>query len=282
MNIIKKIFKRLKAECIWAKMGFYTRFVYYRRNPLLVYKPSHVGGQVSEFCDLAVVSFNNSKVIEYQIRSLNKFFSYPFRYTVYDNSTKEDVSAEILAICKKYEVGYVKLPRQEFLPKGWGSYSHGIACNYLFRKFVKFGGAKYFMLLDHDLFLVDAFDISKKLEAQFFYGTRHGKKLWPGLWAIPMNRLLKHGVDFRPSLHLHGDTGACNYYRYFKGLDWSQYQIVKDVHCFLDDKDDDIFRNGYSMMDNRWLHCWNASDYMGKGVDNKMRKIYEMLEEKLK
>lgn len=44
MNIIKKIFNRLKAECVWAKMGFYTRFVYYRRNPSLVYKPSHVGG----------------------------------------------------------------------------------------------------------------------------------------------------------------------------------------------------------------------------------------------
>lgn len=53
-------------------------------------------------------------------------------------------------------------------------------------------------------------------------------------------KIAEKGVDFRPSLHLHGDTGACNYYRYFKGLDWSQYQIVKDVHCFLDDKDDDI------------------------------------------
>lgn len=58
MNIIKKIFNRLKAECIWAKMGFYTRFVYYHRKPLLVYKPTNMG-QVSEFCDLAVVSFNN-------------------------------------------------------------------------------------------------------------------------------------------------------------------------------------------------------------------------------
>lgn len=89
--------------------GFYTRFVYYRRNPSLVYKLSHVGGQISDFCDLAVVSFNNSKVVEYQIRSLNKFFNYPFRYMVYDNSTKEDVSAEILDICKKYVARYVKL-----------------------------------------------------------------------------------------------------------------------------------------------------------------------------
>lgn len=44
MNIIKKIFNRLKAECIWAKMGFYTRFVYYHRKPLLVYKPTNMGG----------------------------------------------------------------------------------------------------------------------------------------------------------------------------------------------------------------------------------------------
>ena len=132
MNIIKKIFNRLKSECIWAEMGFYTRFVYYQRKPFLVYKPINVGGQVSEFCDLAVVSFNNSEVVEYQIRALNRFFKFPFRYTVFDNSTKNMVSEEILAICKKYEVGYVKLPRQELLPKGWGSYSHGIACNYLF------------------------------------------------------------------------------------------------------------------------------------------------------
>ena len=145
---------------------------------------------------MAVVSFNNSKVVEYQIRSLNRFFKFPFRYTVFDNSTKEVVSEEILAICKKHEVGYVKLPRQEFLPKVLGNYSHGIACNYLFRKLVKFGDAKYFMLLDHDLFLIDNFDISRQLEAQFFYGTRHGKKIWPGLWSMPMELLLKHGVDF--------------------------------------------------------------------------------------
>lgn len=47
MNIIKKIFNRLKAECIWAKMGFYTRFVYYHRKPLLVYKLTNMGGGTS-------------------------------------------------------------------------------------------------------------------------------------------------------------------------------------------------------------------------------------------
>lgn len=47
MNIIKKIFNHLKAECIWAKMGFYTRFVYYHRKPLLVYKLTNFGKDFS-------------------------------------------------------------------------------------------------------------------------------------------------------------------------------------------------------------------------------------------
>ena len=45
-----------------------------------------LGGQNAEFCDLAVVTFNNSEVVEYQIRTLEKFFKYPFRYTVFDLS----------------------------------------------------------------------------------------------------------------------------------------------------------------------------------------------------
>lgn len=231
---------------------------------------------------MAVVAFNNSAVVEYQIKTLSKFFKYPFRYTVFDNSTNESVSAEIFSICKNYDVGYVKLPKQEFLPKGYGSYSHGIACNYLFYRYIRNAGAKYFGLLDHDLFLVHDFDISVHLEKQFFYGTKHGFYIWPGLWFMSVDRLSERGVDFRPSLHLHGDTGACNGPIHFAGLDWSKFDIVKDVHCMLDDSDNDIFRNGYSLMDDCWLHCWNASDYMRKGVENKRKRIFAIVEEKLK
>lgn len=230
---------------------------------------------------MAVVTFNVAEVVEYQIRTLNKFFKYPFRYTVFDNSTKENVSKMILDICTEYGVGYVKLPNQEFLPKGYGSYSHGIACNYLYDRFIKNGGAKYFMLLDHDIFLIKEFDISRQFDSQFFYGVKHGFYLWPGLWAMPMDVIRSRGVDFRPSLHLRGDTGASNYSRFFKGLDWSKYHTVKDHNVMFDDIDDDVFRNGYSVMDGCWLHSWNASDYMHKGVTDKMRRIYDILEEKM-
>lgn len=42
--ILEKICNRLKAECIWAKMGIYTQFVYNRRKPLIVFKPTNLGG----------------------------------------------------------------------------------------------------------------------------------------------------------------------------------------------------------------------------------------------
>ena len=98
MNILNRIIRRLCAECTWAKMGVYSQLVYYKSKPILECNVSYIGGQNTEFCDLAVVTFNNSEVVEYQIRTLKKFFKYPFRYTVFDNSTKKSVSKEIYTI----------------------------------------------------------------------------------------------------------------------------------------------------------------------------------------
>lgn len=281
MGVFKKIKNRLFAECRYARMSLLTHVLYNGRPSFG--KMGDTPKEKAGFCDLAVVAFNNSEVLKYQIRSLRKFFVYPFRYTVFDNSTNPERAKEIKNVCQKENVGYVRLPRQEFLPKGSGSYSHGIAINYLFNKYIKGGGATYFGLLDHDIFLIKEFDISKVLNEQFFYGAvHHNFYVWPGLWFMSMSYIIEHGgVDFRPSLHLRGDTGACNYYTLFKGINMGNFRSVSDIRYTLDDTDDDIFRNGYSIMGDCWLHCWNASDYMGKGVDNKMKKIFVMLDCKL-
>ena len=43
------------------------------------------------------------------------------------------------------------------MPKNMASYSHGIACNYLIENYIRNGEAKYFGLLDHDIFPVEDF-----------------------------------------------------------------------------------------------------------------------------
>lgn len=120
-------------EYIFAYLSLKTKYDYNRR----IAKGSMKPAPKRDFCDLAVVTFNNSKVVEYQIRTLAKFFRYPYRYTVFDNSNNEEKAKEIEAICERYDTGYIRLPQQEFIPKGMGSYSHGIACNYLYNRFIK-------------------------------------------------------------------------------------------------------------------------------------------------
>lgn len=276
--IIKRIIDRVRDEILYFKLDYYTKFVYGRGCSLIKLNDA----PKCDFCDLAVVPFNNSKVVDYQIRCLNRYFKFPFRFTVFDNSTNEDIATEIKYICKKHGIVYIKLPKQNFIPRGMGSYSHGIACNYLFENYIRNGGAKYFGLLDHDIFPVEDFDISSYLEKQFFYGVKHRFYIWPGLFFIRMDAVKNKKMDFRPSLHLHGDTGACNGPLLFKNVKWDDYMLVGDEkRCF--DGYNDIFEYGYSYFSCGWIHCWNASNYMGKkNIDFKMNMIYEMLEEKLR
>ena len=84
------------------------------------------------------------------------------------------------------------------------------------------------------------------------------------------------------SFHIHGDTGACNGPWLFKNIKWVDYILICDEkRCF--EGYDDIFEYGYSYFSCGWIHCWNASNYMGKkNIDFKMNMIYEILEEKLR
>lgn len=278
MYLFDKIIKRSYNELLYAYLAYKTKFYYNNQK---------IDGKLknapeADFCDLAVVAFNNSKVIEYQIKCLKAFFDFPYRYTVFDNSNNEDISIEIKNICEKLNTCYIKLPKQTFLPKGMGSYSHGIACNFLYNKFIKNGGAKYFGIIDHDIFPIKKFNISYYLEKQFFYGSKHRFYIWPGFWFMRMDYLIDKRIDFRPSFRLNGDTGASHAPILFKNIDFSNYLLVKDEHRFFDESND-IFDNGYSYFDCGWIHCWNGSNYMGKkNLNIKMNKIFELLDSELK
>ena len=195
---LKKIYVRLKNECLYLKLSFFTNHVYYHRiaDGEIKAEPE------APFCDLAVIAFNNSKVIEYQIRCLKRFFVFPYRYTVFDNSNNQEKAEGIKNMCSLYDVGYVRLPRQDFLPSNMGSYSHGIACNYAYRKFIANGGSTFIGFLDHDIFPIEAFDLSVILEHQPFYGIKHGFYLWPGFFFIRKDFAEGKQLDFRPSLQI--------------------------------------------------------------------------------
>ena len=275
--IVKKILNRAKEEYTYAFLAYKTKNVYEKRSSI----GNLMNAPQGDYCELAVVAFNNAEVIEYQIRTLATFFVFPYRYTVFDNATPKDRANAIKKVCQRYNICYVRLPSQEFIPQGMGSYSHGIACNYLYHHFLQDSNAKYFGLLDHDIFPIQQFDISYYLEKQFFYGAKHGFYIWPGFWFMRMDFLKGKKVDFRPSIRLRGDTGASNAPTLFKDVDFSNYILVSDEkRCF--EGHDDVFEWGYSFFDCGWIHCWNASNYMGKKkVSVKMQMIFHILEDKL-
>jgi len=135
-TFIVKSVNRMKTECLWAYMAYKTKYAYNKRKAIGKMEHAPEG----DFCDLTTVAFNNAEVILYQIRTLKKFFRFPYRHTVFDNSTDQEAATRIKAVCTEHGTGYIRLPRQEFIPLGHGSYSHGIACNYLYNNYIKTGG----------------------------------------------------------------------------------------------------------------------------------------------
>ena len=245
-----------------------------------------------DFCELIVVSFNNSKVISYQIKTLKKYFLYPFQYTVFDNSTDETKAKEIYEICSKENVGYVRLPCQHFIPKGMVSYSHGIALNYIFRNYIcKYNKAEYIGILDHDIFCIEQFNISKFLNKQPYYGLVHHrscnpdkiKYIWPGFAFFRKEAIKDVNLDFRPSIRLAGDTGVRLYESIYSknDIDIDKLDMAKEEHRFFD-KTHNVLNAGYSYFSSGWIHCWNASNYKKlEGMDDKMTALFDLLNNKL-
>jgi len=285
-KMLATLFQKVKVHAVgalrsaWAEAhlrGYY--------NSSYILRGGVIDCKSVDCTELFSISFNNAKVVSYQIRSLRKFFKQAYRYTVFDNSSDDGKAAEIAEVCREGGVGYIRLPRQPFLSPEMGSYSHGIACNWVFRNFIMpHSRGKYVGLLDHDIFLVRDFFISRILDRQPFYGQvfsydRAGiNYLWPGLWLARRDFLEGKKIDFRPSIRLGGDTGVSNY-RLFLVPDFDKMRFAQTQHVRLDAANGDILANGYSKIDEEWIHCWNASEYRKADTwGDKMQVIYDILD----
>lgn len=240
-----------------------------------------------DYCEIVTVAFNNSRVIDYQITMLRRFFKTPFRYTVYDNSTNEEESKRIQEVCRMRNNGYVRLPKQYCIKPGMASYSHGIALNWIWKNRVSRSSAKYLAILDHDIFPVQDFYVEEYLADQPVYGlVWQAKKssrvkevvwhLWAGFGYFRMEYLRNKRIDFRPDWNKNADTGARNYEALYRKLDPVAIKTVKDKFFRFDT--DSPWENGYGWFDCGWIHMWNGSNYTGSDKwEQKMDNIVCLL-----
>lgn len=80
--------------------------------------------------DFYVVSWNAPHLIDLQIRLFKKFCHGNFRYIVCDNSTDYSAVQEILSICKKYDITYIRVCDTS-IPYGYSN-SHELALNWIY------------------------------------------------------------------------------------------------------------------------------------------------------
>ena len=102
------------------------------------YSLSHHLDEVHEF-EIYSIAYNNAKLIDYQIRTMQKFLTDEHKLIIVDNSNDLEESQKIAKLCETSHTGYVKIPNNS-LRYSW---SHIGALNYTWRNIIKTRACKY-------------------------------------------------------------------------------------------------------------------------------------------
>ncbi len=228
-----------------------------------------------------VVAFNDEKVIEKQIQSLNHFVDEKFDYMVFDNSTNDEKAKKIYAVCKEYNVSYLRLPENPTHSSrffGRVSQSHALCINYIFYNFVKNSNYKNWIMLDHDIFPIIRFNSCNLLNGQNYNGKYVEKKkkrsyIWPGFCFMNVEWAKNKKIDFSVD-NRHGcDTGARNA-KFFNDEN-ATFVSVMDSRV----GENNLWGDRFEVFSCGWIHCRNASNYVkAERSDQKLASVMEIVD----
>ena len=220
--------------------------------------------------DIYVITFNNPFLVEYQIKTLRRFFRPDFNLIIVDNNNwlHPESSRVIYDICLKEEVLYLKAPDNYYQhPESFDpSMKLGTTMNWLFHNVIKRRQLKYFGMMDHDCFLFKDIDLRSYLNEKNMYGTvcRTSKS---DAWNLHVTAnffrfdFVKNlPLDFRAS-HKHTlDTGGANYELLYRDRNINDYVLDHHGHRYADH---DVNRKDsvqhYEIIDNCWFHMAASS-----------------------
>lgn len=219
--------------------------------------------------DIFVITFNNAMFVEYQIKTLRKFFDAPYNLIIVDNNNwlHPENSAQVKSICERENVLYLKAPDSEYQkPEKFDpSMKLGETMNWVFETQIKSRQHNYFGFLDHDCMLVEHLDIRPYLDERGMYGRICIKE--SGAWNLHVTTnffkydFVKHlPLDFKAS-HKHLlDTGGANYDILYKDKDRNNYELHIEGYRYAEH---DVNRKDsvqhYEIIDHRWFHIAASS-----------------------
>jgi hypothetical protein len=244
-------------------------------------------------CDLITIAFNNVQTLQRQIHFIQKYIRGHYNYIVADNSTDKAASVAIETLCAQHKIAYIRLPKNYLTHTLSGSYSHGAALNWAYRRIIRKRQAHCFGFLDHDLFPIRPIDPTAALQRQPLYGWKIQRGncwyLWAGFCFFRSSFVQNRKMDFLPAKphNIYLDTGGGNWYAIYSQLNEITLTTAAYRYELIDkteNRDDHWADNMVEYFDETWLHTMDASNWYHvptDRLDRKEKHIRKILEKYL-
>lgn len=272
--------KHLAGSLKFKIMRDYPQFWTWRMYSQKLNPTKHINCEseftTPEVLDLVTIGFNNSAVIETQIKLLKKNLKDNFSYTVADNSSNQTVRSEIEKICLKYNVGYISLPENKLSLPGLGNLSHGSAMTWVYKNYISYRPARYFGYLDHDIFPIKKTSLLKDFKKSPVLGIRQPREttwyLWAGFCFFDKKFIGKKELNFLSKKYGNErlDTGGANWGPIYSGINPDTLPVYK--HHYLNLTGGDIAQHDMVEYFGDWLHLFNASDWYKMDLSKKIKR----------
>lgn len=219
---------------------------------------------------IASIVFNTDRFIKKQWELYRKFTDAHF--IIVDNSTDEAISERLYKFAKENHIRYIRtiFEERDF------SRSHGLACNRAYFHLHKEYELIFFS--DHDLFLVQPFNISELMKDKVIAGVPQIKNdityLWAGL-VIINNRLIdRNALDFMPSQNEQLDTGG-ELSKIFRHLPKDKYHLFAERP---QEEKTNIFIDVEENENPLFIHLRNGSDWKKEtGYEERIGRLLDSL-----
>lgn len=231
--------------------------------------------------DIYIPTFNSLFCVEYQIKTLRKFYKDNCNIVIVDNNNNlnAEVSNETFNICKKENVTYIKAPDNLFQTpnKFDSSLKLGTTMNWIYLNCVKERNVKYFGYLDQDCFLFQDLSLVNYLDNKNMYGPISKSTKPPFAWNLHVtsnfykfDHVKDFVLDFRPSHTYQLDTGGANYDLIYKDLNPEDYDLHQQGYRYFEHdigEKEVTHPNGsvtgtfqyYTIHDSKWIHMCGST-----------------------
>lgn len=234
-----------------------------------------------------IFAFNRTDLLQKQIDCLKKYLVGQYDINLVYDYREDNYGDEFESICLRNNI---KFHRHNSKPGNNPSGYHGDSIDWVYNNFLEDGD--YVMFLDHDMFIINHFDLKTRLSEYDIIGHKQSRGdfvyFWPGLLMFNYSKIKHIPITFVPCVVGTEilDSGG------------GTYPLYKDKNIkinFFDQEYPDLYKNlnlkeyavnsgfVFELFDNStFLHSHNASHWHNNynvNDENKTKILFMMLDD---